>query len=188
MTSFQYGYSCHSIVSIRVYSYMLWCCGMGSLATCETIWFTIPIRKIRRGSHSTPILLQWLDAREVYPNITRESPSFLSDLHKSGVHYKLHRQWLMLNARAVNPEAFFQCSIMCQNACKMHHSESKNPKLFWVPPKTPPGEGDTPLKPHPLSACGASIDLPPNESPGSASGWWWWLVMVLWQLLHYNRA
>ena len=90
--------------------------------------------------------------------------NLMTTLHGLVTISELFADFNLINTGVVN------CLIMCQNACKMHHSESKNPKLFWVPPKTPPGEGNTPLKPHPLSACGASIDLPPNESPGSASG------------------
>ena len=51
------------------------------------------------------------------------------------------------------PEIFLNCLIMCQNACKMHHFEAKNPKKILTSPSPDPspiGRG-TPLpKPHRL--------------------------------------
>ena len=53
---------------------------------------------------------------------------------------------------------FLNC-LMCQNACKMHHPEAKNPKKILIAPSQtiPPLGGGHPLpKPQPL--CSNIVD------------------------------
>jgi len=77
--------------------------------------------------------------------------------------------------------AVLNCLIMCQNARKMHHSEAKNPNIFWgggqPPPHTlhPLGTGWIPPPEIPPLSAPRRLDnsrlrstLPPNENPGSA--------------------
>ena len=62
---------------------------------------------------------------------------------------------------------------MCQNARKLHHSEAKNPKIFWGGARPPLltltywGGGHRLPKPHPLGAFYASSLAPSalNLSP-----------------------